>query len=172
MVSTNLVLQLNNFSIFCVDYFLQEGYLQTFSLDYISRIRAGSKRRCQVRRFQVRRFQVPGPSFQVPGASCICQHSGVRCQGSGSYKNVLEFRDQVLRQNVKNFHIKNILRLNWNYKLILQRKLQTYKHVLHHAKSFFPMLSLRFLKIKKRNTAIYNVLSVIFLDFRPQVPKS
>ena len=72
MVSTNLILQLNNFSIFCVDYFLQEGYLQTFSLDYISRIRAGSKRRCQVRR------------FQVPGASCMWHDSGVRCQGSGN----------------------------------------------------------------------------------------
>ena len=59
MVSKNLILQVNNFSVFCVDYFSQEGYLQIFRLDYISRIRAGSKRRCQVRR------------FQVPGASCM-----------------------------------------------------------------------------------------------------
>ena len=105
MVSTNLILQVNNFSIFCVDYFSQEGYLQTFSLDYISRIRAGSKRRCQVRRFQVH-------SFQVPGASCITtiQVSGARDQVAREH--VPEFRDQVPHQNVKNFHIKNILRLN------------------------------------------------------------
>ena len=72
MVSKNLIWQVNNFSIFCVDYFSQEGYLQIFRLDYISWIRAGSKRRCQVGR------------FQVPGASCMCHDSGVRCQGSGN----------------------------------------------------------------------------------------
>ena len=128
---------MNNFSIFCVGYFSQEGYLQIFSLDYISRIRAGSKRRCQV----------PVSRCQVPVVCATIQVSGARDQVAREH--VPEFRDQVPRQNVKNFHIKNILRLNWNYKLILHRKLQTYKHVLHHAKSFFSMLSLRFWKYRK-----------------------
>ena len=47
---------------------------------------------------------------QVPGAQVT------RFQVSD---HVSGLRDQVQRQNVKNFHVKNILRFNGNYKLIL-----------------------------------------------------
>ena len=76
------------------------------------------------------RCQVLGPRFQ--GSGVRCQVSGARfhvsyftCQVSGANDQVARdyasnFRDKVPRQNVENFHIKNILHLNWNYKLILR----------------------------------------------------
>ena len=45
------------------------------------------------------------------------QVSGVKGQMARDY--VSDLRDQVPRQNFENLHIKNILRLNGNHKLIL-----------------------------------------------------
>ena len=87
--------------------------------------------RCQVPgfRFQVRGFHVPGPKCQVPGSSG--QGSGARrqvlgfmCHAPGirdhiARDHVSDLRDQVLGENVENLHIKDILRLNGNYKLLL-----------------------------------------------------
>ena len=74
-----------------------------------------SKRRCQVRRFQVSGTRCAGARCQIPGSRC--QVSGARDQVAMDH--VSGFGDKVPCQNVKNFHIKNILRLNGNYKLIL-----------------------------------------------------
>ena len=40
MTPTNLILQMSNFSIFCVEYISQAGQRETFRLDYISRIQS------------------------------------------------------------------------------------------------------------------------------------
>ena len=77
----------------------------------------------------MRGFHVPGPKCQVPGSRG--QGSGARRQVPGSMchapgirdhiarDHVSDLRDQVLGENVENLHIKDILRLNGNYKLLL-----------------------------------------------------
>ena len=73
---------------------------------HVSGVRcAGS--RCRVPGTQVPgvRFRVSGTKFQVPPGDQVARN------------DVPDFKDQVQLQNVKNFHIKNILRLNGNYKL-------------------------------------------------------
>ena len=92
---------------------------------------AGLKRRCQEPgfRFQVPGVQVPSPRCLIPGAKCkmpgsMCQVPGPMCHTPGIRDQIVrdhvsDLRDQVSCQNVENLHIKNILRLNRNYKLIL-----------------------------------------------------
>ena len=116
------------------------NYLKSQNISQIkSSITAGSKRRCQVHRFQVSgvRCEVPGVTGQVPGVRCQVPNARLQVSGArfhvprsmlqvpGARKQVARdivpgFRDQVPRQNVENFHIKNVLRLNGNYKLILR----------------------------------------------------
>ena len=64
--------------------------------------------RCQVRRFQVSATMLQVSDAQVPSA-----------RDQVAMDHVSGFGDQVPCQDVTNFHIKNILRLNGNYKLIL-----------------------------------------------------
>ena len=78
------------------------------------------------------RFKTQLSGAQVPGVRCAgfrCQVSGSRCQVPGSMyhaqgikdqiarDHIYNFGDLVPRQSVENLHIKNILRLNENYKL-------------------------------------------------------
>ena len=105
-------------------------------MEFFAKIAAGSKRRCHVRWFQVSdarfqvsgsrcagsmcqvpsvRFQVPGVRGQVPGS--MCHAPGIRDHIARDH--VSDLRDQVLVENVENLHIKDILRLNGNYKLLL-----------------------------------------------------
>ena len=136
--------------------------------------------RCQVpgSRFQVRRFQVPGPRCQVPGSRCqgsgarcqipdsMCQVPGSMCHAPGicdhiARDHVSDFGGQVPRQNVEHLHIKNIARLNGNYKLLLRLNGNC-----KLTNAFFTTLTFylaRFRKTKKKTP------SGIFLDFCPQI---
>ena len=59
------------------------------------------------------RCQMPGARCKVPGSSRQVPDSGARDQVARDH---VCFMDEVQHQNVKKFHIKNILRLNVYYK--------------------------------------------------------
>ena len=67
---------------------------------------------------------MPGPRCQVPGvrdqlSDARFQVSGARFHVPHSRYQGSDLRDQVSCQNVENLDVKNVLRLNKNYKLIL-----------------------------------------------------
>ena len=83
------------------------------------------KNRFLVVRLQVSGARCAGSRCQVPDARCLvrgvrCQAPAVRYQIPGARDQVTRdhvcFTDEVQHQNVKKFHIKNILRLNGYYK--------------------------------------------------------
>ena len=116
----------------------------------------GSNHRCQVHRLpvsgarsQVLGVQVPGVRCQKPGVRCQIPCAMPRVSGAGEQvarDHVSGFKDQVSCQTVNSFHIKNILPLNRNYKLVLHLTgnyelilclNENYKHIFHYANIFF-----------------------------------
>ena len=123
------------------------------------------------------RVQVPGSRYQGLGARCStsssrCQVPGSVCHAPGIRDEIVRnhvsyFRDQLQRQNVKHLHIKNILRLNENYKLLLHLNGNYGLTNIFFTTLIFSLAHFR--KTKEKMQLPIMSSEVCFLGFSPQI---